>query len=469
MTYCFLSLSLVILCAAVLARVKMKRCRHLNNLFCTSVLEKFFLPLGILLYAKIPKLHSVGPKTEQNLRSMFPTKAAEDVREEYQCHRMALLCAVLVLSFCLCAGVCAMVKRESPLAYRVDRPPYDSGDQIQTVIVQTEDTGTDVEIVIPRQGPNKTQAEKLLDQAEQRLDEELAALGTIRQSQQLPTEYGDVEIAYEASAHGEVSEDGWVWLPDTGETAWDTTLVARLSIGSYDRYVQYELHFDRTPVLTLAEAVQSNIVTAPEYIELPSRIHRDGIDQNLSYHTADESGDAVKMCLSILLLPVILVVLVSRELQQQKKKRDRALELAYPILIQKLTMFLGTGQSISAAWENVIRQTSDGSPLKEEMTATYRQIKNGASMQTAFRDFAARIPNSNYRKLGNMLARNLKRGDQYLLDHLREMNKDAWDNHKRVVRIQSEEAGTKMLLPMMLMLMVVLILVMAPALITLQI
>ena len=68
-----------------------------------------------------------------------------------------------------------------------------------------------------------------------------------------------------------------------------------------------------------------------------------------------------------------------------------------------------------------------------------------------------------------MLSRDLRRGDEFLLDRLQEMNQEAWEEHKKKVRIRSEEAQTKLLLPMFLTLAAILVMVAAPAMMSMQI
>ena len=68
-----------------------------------------------------------------------------------------------------------------------------------------------------------------------------------------------------------------------------------------------------------------------------------------------------------------------------------------------------------------------------------------------------------------MLSRDLRRGDEFLLDRLQEMNQEAWEEHKKKIRIRSEEAQTKLLLPMFLTLAAILVMVAAPAMMSMQI
>ena len=143
----------------------------------------------------------------------------------------------------------------------------------------------------------------------------------------------------------------------------------------------------------------------------------------------------------------------------------RQITLRFPFLIEKLMVYLGSGLSLTEAW-NRIAAGAKTDPLTEEVEVTRVQIRNGMPLQEALREFGNRIPNADIRKLSGMLARDLRRGDEYLLDRLTELNQDAWESYRKEVRIRSEETETRMLLPMILLLIVVLLLVMAPAMLT---
>jgi len=49
------------------------------------------------------------------------------------------------------------------------------------------------------------------------------------------------------------------------------------------------------------------------------------------------------------------------------------------------------------------------------------------------------------------------------------LNQEAWDMRKKQVREKTEEADTKLLLPLMLMLIVILIIVLSPAMISMKV
>ena len=68
-----------------------------------------------------------------------------------------------------------------------------------------------------------------------------------------------------------------------------------------------------------------------------------------------------------------------------------------------------------------------------------------------------------YIRLSTLLAQNLKRGSSTLLERLRDEAEKAAQERLQESRKMGEEAGTKLLVPMMLMLAVVMVIIMIPA------
>lgn len=71
-----------------------------------------------------------------------------------------------------------------------------------------------------------------------------------------------------------------------------------------------------------------------------------------------------------------------------------------------------------------------------------------------------------YRKLGNMLEQNIRKGTAGLLEELKQEVQEALEDRKALAFRMGEEASTKLLMPMILLLGIVLIICIAPALMT---
>ena len=68
-----------------------------------------------------------------------------------------------------------------------------------------------------------------------------------------------------------------------------------------------------------------------------------------------------------------------------------------------------------------------------------------------------------YLKLSALLAQNLRKGSNDLLQMLRQEADSAFAQRKSLAKKLGEEAGTKLLLPMMMMLCIVMVIIIIPA------
>lgn len=180
----------------------------------------------------------------------------------------------------------------------------------------------------------------------------------------------------------------------------------------------------------------------------------------------------------VLLIGIVCsVYLIYRErekVKQKEKQRREELLREYPGMISKFTMLLGTGTTVKNAWEKIVqnyelqREQLGKQEVYEEMLLTYREMQGGVPEAEAYEKFGKRCSITVYVKFGAMLAQNLRKGSKGISDILRMEAIQSFENRKSTAKRLGEEAGTKLLMPMMGMLLVVLIMVMVPAFLTMQ-
>lgn len=152
----------------------------------------------------------------------------------------------------------------------------------------------------------------------------------------------------------------------------------------------------------------------------------------------------------------------------EKKKREE--RRTYPEILQKLTLYLEAGLTVRAAFcrvaEDYERERSKGGrrlEAYEEMLITTREIRMGIPERTAYEGFGKRTGIREYVRLSTFLLQNLKKGSTTLLGQLREETQTAEELRMQNARKLSEEASTKLLLPMVLLLVIVMVMIMVPA------
>ena len=159
-----------------------------------------------------------------------------------------------------------------------------------------------------------------------------------------------------------------------------------------------------------------------------------------------------------------------REDEQRQQKYERKMKLAYPDIVNRLSLYMGAGISIRHAWERIIRgyekqrqMTGNSEDAYEQMKLALRQMQNGVAETVAYEQFGMDCRLSSYLKLGTLLSQNLRLGTGNLAEMLKAEAKDSFEDRKALARKIGEECESRLLLPMLLMLLSILIMIMYPA------
>lgn len=157
--------------------------------------------------------------------------------------------------------------------------------------------------------------------------------------------------------------------------------------------------------------------------------------------------------------------------QEQQKKRNCLLEMEYPDMVSKMALLLSSGMTLQGAWRKIAlsyeekrrNHTSVKMPAYEEMLIACREMESGMGEQRAYERFGERCQLAGYRKFSNILTQNLKKGTQGIVELLEQEADNAIEERKNAAKRYGEEAGTKLLFPMIIMLGIVIVILMVPA------
>lgn len=177
-----------------------------------------------------------------------------------------------------------------------------------------------------------------------------------------------------------------------------------------------------------------------------------------------------------LAVAVLVYMMADRDLHGRLVKRQKALRREYPDIVYQLMLYIGAGMTIRGAFWRIAEEyekkggrkkengkTQEGKPGHDEMVYTCRELLSGVSEGAAYEHFGRRTGLQEYIRLSTLLMQNLKRGNGTLLERLLEETQKAGEERLQQGRKLGEEAGTKLLVPMVLMLAVVMIMLMIPA------
>ncbi|AEV69400.1 type II secretion system F family protein [Acetivibrio clariflavus] len=164
-----------------------------------------------------------------------------------------------------------------------------------------------------------------------------------------------------------------------------------------------------------------------------------------------------------LIVLVISFFLPDNELDNKIKERRTSIQLDFPDFLNKLTLLINAGMTVTRAWEKIVTDSKKDSVLYEELSLTIADIRSGKPEILAYEDFAKRCKIPEITKFVSVVVQNMKKGNSEMVSILRLQAAECWEMRKRTAKRLGEELSTKLLFPMMIMFMAILIIVAAPA------
>ncbi len=140
-------------------------------------------------------------------------------------------------------------------------------------------------------------------------------------------------------------------------------------------------------------------------------------------------------------------------------KRKEALIRTFPNAVSKLTLLVNSGMTMRNAWKIV---SEDEGELYREMRITEESIENATSEVIAYKEFGERCDIKEIRKFVSILVQNLQKGNKEVSFLLKQTAAESWQRKKYIVKIKSEIAGSKLMIPIGIMLIAVMIMIIVP-------
>ena len=159
------------------------------------------------------------------------------------------------------------------------------------------------------------------------------------------------------------------------------------------------------------------------------------------------------------------------QIRREEKRRKDALMREYPQMVEQLSLLIGAGLTIRRAWERMVAMDQmmrkhsgyESRRFMEEMKDTCLEIQKGVSEKQAYEHFGQRTGLQPYRRLAAMLNRNLEKGTRDICAMLTEEAREAWEVRKYQAKKAGEEAGMKLLFPMLFLFVLILVILLFPA------
>lgn len=183
-----------------------------------------------------------------------------------------------------------------------------------------------------------------------------------------------------------------------------------------------------------------------------------------------EAPESKRDATSLLLAPIAILAIFwgkKNDRKKEQKKRSDDILSEYPVLVQKMAIYLSTGMTVRNIWikiyDEAVSRGKENHPLYKEMGISVNELQSGISEGLVYTGFGERTGISEVIHFTALLSQNLRKGNGRLREVLNEEVTNAYEKRKYRALKKGEEAGTKLLLPMMILLSEVLIMIIIPA------
>ncbi|MCM1541086.1 MAG: hypothetical protein NC121_07480 [Blautia sp.] len=441
-----------------------------------------FYKMAVWLYKKVCVRGNTffsSAQVEKDLRSLYPGQGKEYLKAGYYIKKISLFLAVLFVGTLL--GMLVRYNSRSGIlldeAGGISRGNYSEGSlevRLKTDRTERKDDSFQIEVAPMRLTEDEIQAlsEELWNRLPEYILGENEALDSVSSDLTLEEGYGDYPflLEWKSSSPAVVGSTGRVY-PTKEPTPVEMTVKI-----SYGENIREEI----LPVTVVPETLTAEEKTYAELNELLQRSEYDSRGEEVWKLPDEWQGEAVSWQqevedYSVILWVLAIVTAVSvyamsdQDLHRQQEQRKRQMQKDYPDIVHKLALYIGAGMTSRSAFQKITddyekkKGAEQMRPAYEEMLFACRELHSGVSEASAYEHFGKRTGLQEYIRLSTLLIQNLKKGNSALLERLREEADRAGEERLQNCRRLGEEAGTKLLAPMVLMLLVVMVMIMIPA------
>ncbi len=420
---------------------------------------------------------------EEELAGLFPgVSVKKQVREYYlKKTESAIKLGIIGIIFVLLCVFNNRMDGELKEERYLERSPV-GGDDKEIVLdaIVGDEIVEDVMVTVGEREISKEVRSKRFEELVSQLEEIIKggnkSLNYVNQPLNLLTEWEDtgISIYWTSNNYGVLKEDGSFGedeIPEQGITV-DLTAFITWDEMECEKTVSVTIFPQKKSVEELRKEELIQIVhqkeadsRTEEYMELPKLLQGNAV--------VWREKKAPPIIWLVVIPPLLIFAAIwgmDKDVHTQYRERNRQLILEYSEFVSKLQLLTGAGMSMRNAFIRLAldyqkRRKAGGKKrfVYEEVMLMVRKLENGASEAEAYDYFARRCTPACYRKLVSIILQNQKKGADGLKESLSAEIRIAFEERKQEARRLGEEAGTKLLFPMIMMMGVVLMIIMIPA------
>lgn len=445
---------------------------------------KLFYRIGEKIYCVLEKRKTTLKKQPAyDIQSLYPGRDAEEKLKDYYIKKIAQVLCVLAagMLFALLSLIKGFTEQTIIDKKYIARNSYGQGGLEAEITAGFEDgSKEEVTLKIGEQRFKEEELEELYEQAVEQLSVIVFSEGDcaeeVRNRLYFPEqlEAFPFSIQWESSNYDLVDYDGTVYNEDLQEKGETVNLTAILQYYDFKKEFIFPVHIlpsvlskeqARKKILVKKlEENESNSIYDENFV-LPDRVG----GESVIWEEKKENSAAWILFLACLTATAIYHMR-DYELHKQVLLKQEEMFLCYPEIVNRLVLYVGAGMTVRNAWRKIALDNKDkkkkngkkGYAYREMLYACY-EMDSGVAEGEAYEHFGRRCGLQQYMKLATLLVQNMQKGNSTMLLQLQEEAETAFTERINQARKKGEEAGTKLLMPMMLLLGMVMIFIMIPA------
>lgn len=426
-------------------------------------------------------LISRDPELGKSLRALYPKKRREEAEKEFWIRqiRILLILTAAIGFLLLAAGICTY--RQKGEVYALKRKEAGGGSYSEEMLVE-EEGGAKESVSVEVQEKRLTEEEiyALFESCGQELEKRLlgenSSADRIEHALSLPSEAGDglIQVEWSFDNYRVLNPDGSIREENTTEEGTPVEVRARMIYRDQEAERVFSIMV-YPPLLTaekaFAKAVKEALASSEEESsEEEERVLPANTEEGSLHWYRGEQHLLAKIILVGGICIFFVLYEERQKLKRQLEERKRQLKMDYSQIVNQIAILTGAGMPVFRAWERIVkdyeRKKGDERYAYEEMCLTYSKIKEGEGEISAYEKFGENCGLREYRRLALLLNRNIRQGAAGMGALLEREAAESFEERKALARARGEEAGTRLLLPMMIYLMLVVLLVVLPGFIS---
>lgn len=275
-------------------------------------------------------------------------------------------------------------------------------------------------------------------------------------------------------------EDHWKELGyENQDIGIPVTIKITLLYGSYKKEKDFEVIVYKKEqtveeelflkVIRTLEQIEK-MAASEEYVELPTMV------EGVSVAPLEENQiKAIHLWIFGLILSGLLLLREYEMEKEREKKHLEDLQRSYPWFVNELVLLLGSGMQIKNIffllvneYKNQKNMAAYHGALINELETACHSFEIGMSEETIYYRLGRRLKLPCYIKIMTLLEQNVKKGSKGMTAIIEQEEHNALETRKNMAKRYGEEAGTKLLGPMVLLLLIIMLIIMFPAFMSFQ-